>query len=56
MGHCLEYCHLRLLNAQVRVDTGISGSAGEVLVFSVGDVLFGSCVSILLSQAKVNDK
>jgi len=46
----------RLLNAQMCVDTGISGSAGEVLVFSVGDVLFGSCISILLGQAKVNDK
>ena len=52
----LERCHLRLLNAQVCVDTSISGSAGEVLVFSIRNVLFGSCISILLGQAKVNDK
>ena len=52
----LERCHLRLLDAQVCVDTSISRSPGEVLVFSIRDVLFRSCISILLGQAKVNDK
>jgi hypothetical protein len=45
-----------LLDAEVCVDTGISGGAREVLVLSVGNVLFGSRVSVLLGQTKINDE
>ncbi len=37
------------------IDTSISGSSCEILVFSVCDVLVRACISILLSQAKVNN-
>ena len=38
------------------VDAGISGGAREVLVLSVGNVLFGPRVSVLLGQTKINDE
>ena len=37
------------------VDGGIAGSAGEVLILAVGDVLVRPGVTVLLSQAKVDD-
>ena len=42
-------------NAEMRVDGGISGSAGEVLVFPVGDVLVCPGISVLLCEAEVDD-
>ena len=44
-----------LTNAQVGVDGGVAGSASQVLVFPVGDVLVGAGVPVLLGQAEVND-
>ena len=44
-----------LLDAEVGVDAGVSGGAGEVLVFSVGDVLVGAGIPVLLGQPKVDD-
>lgn len=46
----------RLLDAQVSVDAGVSGSASEVLVLSVRNVLLGPGVSVLLGQTKINDE
>lgn len=37
------------------VDRGIAGSAGQVLVFPVGDVLVCAGIAVLLGQAEVND-
>ena len=37
------------------VDACVSGSPGEVLVFSVRDVLMCACVTVLLGKAKVYD-
>lgn len=37
------------------VDGGIAGSAGEVLILAVGDVLVRPGVTVFLSQAKVDD-
>ena len=37
------------------IDGGVAGSASQVLVFPVGDVLVGAGVPVLLGQAKVND-
>lgn len=37
------------------VDGGVAGSASQVLVFPVGDVLVGAGVPVLLGQAEVND-
>lgn len=34
---------------------GVAGSAGQVLVFAVGDVLVRARVTIFLSQAEVDD-
>ena len=44
-----------LTDAQMGVDGGIAGSAGEVLILAVGDVLVRPGVTVLLSQAKVDD-
>lgn len=46
--------HRPLFNAQVCIDGGIACCASQVLVFSVGDVLSCSVVSVLLRQTKVN--
>ncbi len=43
-----------LFDAQVCIDRGIACCASQVLVFSVGDVLSCSVVSVLLCQAEVN--
>ena len=51
---CVSY--LRLLNAKMSVDTGVSCSASQVLVLSVRYVEFSTCVSVLLGQAKVDDE
>jgi hypothetical protein len=51
-------CVLRLsslTNAQVGVDRGIAGSAGQVLVFPVGNMLVCAGIAVLLGQAEVND-
>lgn len=48
------YVHRPLFNAQVCIDGGIACCASQVLVFSVGDVLSCSVVSVLLRQTKVN--
>jgi hypothetical protein len=45
----------RLLNAEMGVDTGITGSASQVLVLTVGDVEVSLGVTVLLGQTKVND-
>ncbi len=37
------------------VDTGISGSSSQVLIFPIGYVLVCTGVTILLGQTKVND-
>ncbi len=39
----------------MRVDAGITGSACEILVLSVGDVDVGLRVAVLLRQPKVDD-
>jgi hypothetical protein len=39
----------------VRVDGGIACCPCEVLVLSIGDMLVGACIPILLGQPKVND-
>ena len=44
-----------LLDAEVSVDAGVPRSPGQVLVFSVGDVLVCPRVSVLLGETKVND-
>lgn len=44
-----------LTDAQVGVDRGIAGSAGQVLVFPVGDMLVCAGIAVLLGQAEVND-
>lgn len=51
-------CLLRpslLTDAQVGVDGGVAGSASQILVFPVGDMLVGSGIAVFLRQAKVND-
>ena len=37
------------------VDAGISGSASQVLVLTVGDVEVGLWVSVLLGKTKIDD-
>ena len=37
------------------VDAGVAGSASEVFVFLVGNVLMGAGVLVLLGKTKVND-
>lgn len=44
-----------LTNAKVRVDGGIACRPCEVFVLSVGDVLVGAGIPILLGQPEVND-
>lgn len=44
-----------LTDAQVGVDGGVAGGAGEVLILAVGDVLVRSGVTVFLGQAKVDD-
>lgn len=44
-----------LTDAQVSVDGGIAGSASQVLVFPVGDMLVGAGITVFLGQAEVND-
>ena len=45
-----------LLDAQVGVDAGIARRPRQVLVFSVGDVLPGTVVTVLLGQTKVDQE
>lgn len=49
------YQNTRLTDAQMGVDGGVAGGAGEVLVLTVGDVLVRSCIAVLLGQAEVDD-
>lgn len=42
-------------DTQMGVDGGVAGSACEVLVLTVGDVLVRSGIAVFLGQAKVND-
>lgn len=51
----LRMCVCVFTNAQVSVDGGVAGSASEVLVLAVGDVLVGAGVTVLLGQPKVDD-
>lgn len=44
-----------LLNANVSVDRGITGSSGQVLVLTVGDVLMGARIAILLGKAEIDN-
>ena len=44
----------RLLNAQVRVDRGVSGGPREVLVFPVRNVLMSTIVTKLFCQSKID--
>lgn len=44
-----------LLNSQMSVDGGVTGSASEVLVLPVGDVKVGLGVAELLCETEVND-
>ena len=46
---------MRRTDAQMRVNRGVSGGAGEVLVLAVGDVLQCARVAILLSQPEVDN-
>lgn len=48
----LEGC---FTDSQMRVDGGVAGSAGQVLVLPVGDVLVRAGIAVLLGQTKVND-
>lgn len=48
------YVHRPLFNAEVCIDGGVACCASQVLVFSVGDVLSCSVISVLLRQTKVN--
>jgi hypothetical protein len=48
-------CAERLTHAEMGVDGGVAGSAGEVLVLPVGYVQMGAGVAVLLGQAKVDD-
>lgn len=48
--------HWPLLNAQVGVDAGVAGSAGEVFVFSVRYVLPCSVVSVFFGQTEVDEE
>ena len=42
-------------NAEMSINRGISGSAGKVLVLSVGNVEVGLGVTVLLGETKVDD-
>ena len=44
----------RLLDAQVRVDRGVSGGPGEVLVLPVRNVLMRAIVTKLFCQSKID--
>lgn len=44
-----------LLDTQVGVDGGVTGSTSQVLVLSVGDVKVGLRVPVLLGKTKVDD-
>ena len=44
-----------LTDAQVCVDGGVAGGAGQVLVLAVRDVLVRSGVAVLLGEAEVDD-
>lgn len=44
-----------LLNSKMCVDAGVSGSPGEVLVFSVGNVLVCSRITVFLGKPEVDN-
>ena len=44
-----------LLDANVRVDRGITGGSGQVFVLAVGDVLVGAGIAVLLGKAEIDD-
>ena len=44
-----------LLDANVRVDRGITSGSGQVLVLAVGDVLVGAGIAVLLGKAEIDD-
>jgi hypothetical protein len=43
-----------LLDAQVRVDRGVSSGTRQILVLSVGDVEVGLGISVLLGETEIN--
>lgn len=52
--HALEVVPPALLDAEVRVDGGVAGGAGEVLVVLVGDV--AAVELVLLGESEVDDE
>jgi len=49
----LEIVATRLLASQMRVDTHVSSGSGERLALSVGNVLLGLGIAVLLGHSKV---
>jgi len=46
----------RLLDAQMGIDRGIAGSAGEVLVLAVNDVMARVRIAELLGQTEIDQE
>lgn len=55
VAQALHVISSALLNSKMCVDAGVSGGPGEVLVFSVGNVLMCSGITVFLGKTKVND-
>ena len=45
----------RRTDAEVRVDTGVPSSAGQVLVLAVGNMQMSPGIAILFSQPEINN-
>ena len=55
MPHIDPLSAFLLTNAEVCVDVCVACGASQVLVLSVGDVLVGACITVLLCQPKVDE-
>mmetsp|Transcript_68073 Transcript_68073/g.134292 ORF Transcript_68073/g.134292 Transcript_68073/m.134292 type:complete len:292 (+) Transcript_68073:383-1258(+) len=51
----LQVIPAALFDTKVSVNGGVAGSACETLVLTVGNMLLGPCVTVLLCQTKVDD-
>jgi hypothetical protein len=55
VAQALEVVATGLFDAEVGVDGGVAGGAGEILVFAVGDVEVGFGVAVFFGETKVDD-
>lgn len=47
---------LPLFNAEMRIDRRVSSCSGEIFIFSIGNVLASTIVTVLLGKTKIDQK